>query len=55
VLPGACGRCQITQNKLSKRIICGGKMAAVKVAVSGHEVPDANLAVDINLYIFRKV
>ena len=35
--------------------ICGGKLKVLKVAVSGHEVRDANSAVEIKVFIFRKV
>ena len=38
VLPGGRGHRQITQNRPYKKIICGEKLMAVKVAVSGNKV-----------------
>ena len=36
VFPGGRVHRQITQNRPCKKIICGGKLVAVKVAVDGH-------------------
>jgi len=38
VFPGGRSHCQITQNRPYKKIFCGGKLEAAKVAVSGHVV-----------------
>ncbi len=38
VLPGGRGHRQITQNRPYKKIISGGKLVAVKVAVSSNKV-----------------
>jgi hypothetical protein len=43
VLPGGRGHRQITQNRPYKKIICGEKLMAVKVAVSAIRCCDTNL------------
>jgi hypothetical protein len=38
LLPGGRVHCQITQNRVHKKIICGEKLAAVKVALSSNKM-----------------
>ena len=44
VFPGGRVHRQITQNRPWKKIICGGKLVVVKVAVDGHWLLDSNSA-----------